>query len=116
MRKFLRILLILLLIIIAVIVVAGLIAPKETNITSTTVINAPKEVVWEQMDTNQTVTYAGTDGEPGSSYSWKGEKTGEGTMTNNGLAIGQDGGANVMQYKLAFVKPFESTSDGYLKA
>lgn len=123
MKKFLRILLVILLIIIVVVVIAGLMAPKETNITATTTINAPKEAVWEQMvkfknwpnwsawhkmDTNSVLTYTDTDGEPGSTYSWKSEKTGEGTMTNKAVENGK------MTYELKFVKPFESTSDGYL--
>lgn len=81
--------LILILIAVVVVVIAGFMAPKETNITATTTINAPKEVVWEQMvkfknwpnwspwhkmDPDQKITYAGTDGEVGSSYSWVGEK------------------------------------------
>ncbi|MBL7760275.1 MAG: SRPBCC family protein [Sediminibacterium sp.] len=123
MKKFLRIVVIILLLLVAVVVVAGLIAPKETNIQTSIDINAPREQVWEQamkfknwgnwsywhrIDTNQTVTYAGTDGEPGSSYSWKGEETGEGTMTNKGMENGK------MNYELKFIKPFEGTSDGYI--
>ena len=123
MKKFLRFLLILILLAAVVIVVAGLMAPKETNITSTTMIDAPKEAVWEQMvkfknwpnwspwhkmDPKQELSYAGTDGEAGSSYSWIGEKTGEGSMTNTGIENGK------MNYELKFVKPFEATSGGYL--
>jgi predicted transcriptional regulator YdeE len=123
MKKFLRILLIILLLIVVVIVIAGLMAPKETNITATATMNAPKEAVWEQMvkfknwpnwspwhkmDPKQELTYIGTDGEVGSGYNWKGEKTGEGTMTNKSVENGK------MTYELKFVKPFESTSDGYL--
>ncbi len=125
MKKFLRFLLILLLIGVIVILIAGLMAPKETNITATTTINAPREAVWEQMvkfknwpnwspwhkmDPDQTLTYAGTDGEVGSSYSWKGEKTGEGTMSNT-IVEGMR-----MHYQLKFVKPFEATSDGIITA
>ncbi len=123
MKKFLRVVLILLLLVAATVVIAALIAPKETNITSTTVINAPKEAVWEQMvkfknwpnwspwhkmDPDQKLTYSGVDGEVGSSYSWVGEKTGEGSMTNKSVENGK------MTYELKFVKPFESTAGGYL--
>lgn len=125
MKKFLRVLLILILLVVVVIVIASLVAPKETHLTATTTINAPKEAVWEQivkfknwpnwsawhkMDTNSAMTYAGTDGEPGSSYSWKSEKTGEGTMTNKSVENGK------MNYELKFVKPMESTATGYLMA
>jgi predicted transcriptional regulator YdeE len=125
MKKFLRFLLVLLLLLVVVFVAAGLMAPKETNLTTSTMVNAPKEAVWEQavkfknwpnwsywhkMEPEQTVTYAGTDGEPGSSYSWVGKKTGEGTMTNKGVENGK------MNYELKFVKPFEATSTGYIMA
>ena len=124
MRKFLRILLILILLLIVVVVVAGLLAPKETNISVSNTINAPKEQVWEQivkfknwpnwspwikMEPDVALTYSGTDGEPGSSYHWVGKETGEGNMSNTGVENGQ------MNYGLHFVKPFEGDADGYLK-
>lgn len=123
MKKFLRFLLILILLATATVVIAALIAPKETSITSSTVINAPKEAVWEQMvkfknwpnwspwhkmDPQQKLTYAGVDGEVASSYSWVGKETGEGSMTNKAVENGK------MTYELKFIKPFEAVADGYL--
>lgn len=126
MKKALRIILWLLLIIVAIFVILGLVGPKEATVQRSIVINAPKAVVFEQiryfknsnkwspwmeMDPNIKVEYKGTDGQEGASYVWSGnDKVGEGEMTNTGVSDG------TMNYTVHFIKPFESTSAGYMKA
>lgn len=121
MKKFFKFLGILLLILVLVIIVLGLIAPKDIKVSRSTTINAPKEVVfeqivkfknwphwspWYQMEPNVEITYNGVDGEPGSSYVWKGKKTGSGEMKNAGI-----NGTN-MNYELFFKEPFENKAHG----
>lgn len=121
MKKFFKFLGILLLIIVIVVLVLGLIAPKDIKVARSTVINAPKEVVfeqivkfknwphwspWYQMEPTVEMTYNGTDGQPGSNYTWKGKKTGSGEMRNAGV-----NGTN-MNYELFFKEPFENKASG----
>lgn len=121
--KFLRFLLILIGIFIVIVLVLGLIEPKDVTITRSTVINAPKAVVFEQivkfknwphwspwyeMEPTVQMEYFGTDGEPGSGYKWKGDakKTGEGEMTNKGVT------ADEMNFGVHFIKPMDGKGDG----
>jgi len=126
MKKFLRFLLILILLIAAIVVILGIIEPKDINVERSLTMNAPREVVWNQlvnfknwtnwspwyrMDSTMKLDYQGTDGQPGSSYHWVGDakKSGEGTMTNAGADSG------TLKYNLAFMKPRESKADGWIK-
>ncbi len=70
--------------------------PANYKVERSIEISAPKAVVWQQislwknfnnwnpwakMDTNAVYTYAGNDGQPGSSIQWKGNKDmGSGSM------------------------------------
>ncbi len=125
MKKFLRFLLILVLIIAVVILIAGLLAPKESTVTSSIEINAPKEQVWEQMvivknnknwssftekDPTIKLTYSGVDGQVGSAYHWTGEKMGIGSMTVTSIS------GNTLTYELNFKEPFEGKGDGTMQA
>ncbi|MBA3828449.1 MAG: SRPBCC family protein [Taibaiella sp.] len=126
MKKFFRFLGILVLILVLAVVVLGLVEPKDGNITRTTVINAPQSVVfdqivyfknwphwspWYQMEPTATITYQGTDGQPGSSYTWTGDKTGAGTMTNKDVMNN-----NTLKFDTHFTKPMENTCPGSMKA
>ena len=100
--------------------------PTEIQVSRSTYIGAPKEVVFEQMarfsqwphwspwyrlDTTMKIDYAGTDGQAGSSYHWVGnDKVGEGTMKC--LAVN----GTQTDFEINFVKPFESSAHGFLKA
>ncbi len=120
MKKFLRFIGILLLVLVLIVIILGLIEPKEVTVERSIVINGPREVVWDQMvkfknspnwdpwmaaDPSAVRTYFGTDGQPGSGYSWVGKKLGEGNMTDTGI----DG--NKMKYWLHFEKPWFMKSD-----
>lgn len=122
MKKFLRFIGILLLIIVLVIVILGIVEPKDVTVERSLVINAPREVVWDQMtnfkngpnwdpwyklEPTVTRTYFGTDGQPGSGYTWEGKKTGMGTMTDTGI------NGNKMGYKLHFEKPWSGDATGF---
>lgn len=113
-------------IVIAVLVVAvvviGLIAPKEYTVSRSITINAPQDVVynnirlfenfnkwepWGKYDEGKTeVKLEGTDGAIGTKRSWKGPKTGEGSMTIKALEENKS-----VNWDLAFLKPYESHSD-----
>jgi effector-binding domain-containing protein len=123
MKKVLRFLLVLILILVVGYLVICLVAPSETKVEKSIVINAPKEVVWDQMvhfgkwenwspwtemDTAMVVTLGGEDGTKGSTYHWVGEKSGEGHITNTGVEGGK------MTYHMDFIKPFKSQSEGFV--
>ena len=122
MKKFLRFIGILLLILILIVVILGLIGPKEVTVERSIVINAPRAAVWDQMvnfkngpnwdpwyrvDSTAARNYFGTDGQPGSGYSWVGKKMGEGNMKNTGVE------GDKMNYSLHFDKPFKADATGF---
>ena len=124
MKKVLRFIGILLLILVLIVVILGLIEPKDVTVERTLVINAPREVVWEQMvnfkngpnwdpwsaaDPSATRNYFGTDGQPGSGYSWEGKKMGVGTMKDTGIS------GDKMNYSLHFEKPWSGDASGFYK-
>lgn len=123
MKSFLRFLLVLLGVIVVGILVLAIIEPKDCTVQRSMVINAPKTAVfdkivhfkdwphwspWYQMDTTAQLSYFGTDGTQGSGYHWVGDskKTGEGEMTNTGVA------GTKMMYALHFIKPFSGNAEG----
>ena len=126
MKKFLRFVVILLVVVIAAVLILGLIEPRDITVMRTAMIKAPKEAVfeqivkyknwtnwspWEKMDSGKMkMTYYGTDGQPGSGYTWEGVKTGAGDMKDSAVSGTQ------MTYVLTFTKPREGTAWGYLKA
>jgi len=127
MRKFLRFMLIVIAIIAAVIVILGIYEPTDFTIQRSTLIKAPKAVVFEQivkfknwtnwspwykLDSTMKMTYTGVDGAPGSAYHWVGneKKTGEGEMIDSTV------NGTEMHYVLNFTKPYKSTATGFLKA
>ncbi|MBN1348409.1 GyrI-like domain-containing protein [candidate division KSB1 bacterium] len=125
--KVLKIIGIILLIVIVLIIVLGLVAPKDYAVERTVIINAPKDLVfdhvkywrnwkqwspWAERDSMMKVTIEGVDGDSSSIYKWIGDPdiTGEGEMTNTGVKEGEE-----IAYHLHFIKPWESSSDGYLR-
>ncbi len=124
MKKFLRFIGILILIVAVAWVILIFVEPKEETVERSITINAPKEMVldqivnfknfakwepWYRRDTTTKMEYMGTDGQPGSSFHWTSSKVGEGTMTNAGVENG------MMKYNLNIIKPWKNTADGWLK-
>ncbi|MEZ5017214.1 MAG: SRPBCC family protein [Flavipsychrobacter sp.] len=124
MKKFLRFIGILLVILIVGFLILCVTGEKDVNIERSTTINGSKQAVWNQMvkfdnwtnwspwkamDSTMTYTVDGTDGEVGSVYTWTGEKSGKGSITNNNVS------GNMMSYDMHFIEPFDATADGYLK-
>jgi len=110
---------------ILVVVILGLVAviasrPSDFEVKRSAEIPAPPAVVfghvadlhkfqawspWAKMDPDAKTTFNGSGGEIGSSFSWAGKQTGEGTMTLRELQ--QDRKA---VYSLDFRKPFKGTN------
>jgi hypothetical protein len=65
----------------------------------------PEWSPWAAMDPNQKITYAGPAIGVGSSYTWVGEKTGEGKQTITESVPNQK-----VTTKLEFLKPMEATN------
>lgn len=127
MKKFLKFLLILIVVVVGGLLIAGLIMPTTVFVSRTTLIKGSKEAVFEQMvkftnweawspwlalDTNAVLTYEGTDGTVGSSYTWDSQNgdVGKGKTTNTGI----DGTA--MNFHIDFMRPFENVADGTISA
>ncbi len=94
--RFVKISLIILAVLLVAVLVLGLFQPREFNYEYSTVVQAPKEVVfaqledlrkweewgpWQQSDTTLSVTYGEQTSGLGASYSWTSELSGNGTMT-----------------------------------
>jgi hypothetical protein len=117
--KFIKYLLYFVLGLVALIGLLGIFAKKTYHIERSVEIDAPKALVYEQirffknfnewspwlkLDPDVKVTYEGTDGEAGASYSWSGnENVGKGKEILKGLS------ADRIDLELQFVEPFEST-------
>lgn len=95
MKALLKILYVLLILVI-IVLVAGIFLPKEAHISSSIEINAPDEIVfdqindlenweawspWKQMDTTMKISYGSQTVGEGASYSWTSIKSGDGNMT-----------------------------------
>lgn len=123
--KILKIIGIIILALVVLILVLGLIAPRKYHVERSTVIQAPRTLIfnhvqywknwqdwstWAEADSTMQCTYHGPDGFPGSSYQWTGEMAGKGEMRNTGLTPNEE-----ILYHLAFFEPFESHADGYVR-
>lgn len=124
MKKFFKVLGIVVLLLLAVFLVLGLTQPKDVTVLRTTSIIAPQNVVfdqvsrfknwpnwspWVEVEPSVQLTYDGIDGQPGSSYTWVGDETGSGKMTNTATTGEQ------MNFDLLFIKPWEGHASGFLK-
>ncbi len=104
-----------------------IIEPQDVAITRTTIIKAPKDIIFNQIvhfknwhnwspyvksDTSMKLTYTGIDGMQGSAFQWVGNEkiTGSGEMKNE-LVTG-----NELDFVVNFIKPNPGTSKGILKA
>jgi len=125
--KFLKGLLMVLVILIAGVVITGLVLPSEFTLQREAVIAAPQCVVyeqiadfrnwgnwspWEERDSTIQKDYSGEAKAVGAGWHWTGdpEKTGEGEMTCTAIDSVK------MEYKLHFIKPYDSESMGFISA
>lgn len=120
--KVLKVIGIIIAVLVVIIVVLGLVAPKDYTVKRSITINAPQDVVynnirlfenfnkwepWSKYDEGKTeVKLEGTDGTVGAKRSWKGPKTGTGSMTIAALEENKS-----VTWDLAFMEPFESHSN-----
>jgi hypothetical protein len=123
MKKFLRFIVVLLVVIIIGVLILGLIAPKDFGVERTVAINAPKEVVaeqmlqyknfknwspWQHMDSNMKSEIIGPELTAGTKYSWSGnDDVGSGEM------VIKDIKGTELKYQMHFKEPWESEADGY---
>jgi len=100
--------------------------PDSYRVERNIVINASPELVmenivnfknwenwspWVEKDPNAAYTLSGVDGEVGASMRWEGnDSIGVGTMTITGIEENK-----LISYSLAFIKPWESSSEGVFK-
>lgn len=125
MKKFLKVLLVIVLILVAGFLIIGLVEPKDVTLQRSMLIKAPKEKVYEQMthfsqwhnwspwaekDSTIKITLGGTEGQPGATYHWVGDKdkTGEGTMTITSVTPAD------MTYDMEFLKPWKQKAKGFV--
>ena len=123
--KVLRVIVIIVLVIVALFVILGLAGPKTFDISRSATIDAPKELVfpylkslkhanawapWFEEDPEAEVSFAGTDGEVGSSTTWDGDKIGKGEQVITKIEP-----HSAVLSDLVFYPPWgESRSEGYL--
>jgi len=112
-----------LIILVITILIFGLLQPKDLSIERSVSINAPQNVVFNQIkffknwpnwsplvdkEPNVQILYLGADGQLGSSYQWKGDDLGKGEMSNMGISN------NRLDYHVHFISPWEGNADGNL--
>jgi hypothetical protein len=122
--KILKYLLIAIGAIVLLVLVVALFIPNEYHVTRSVSIQAPQPVIMDQVkslkkmnewspfteqDPNMQITYAGTEGQVGSSSSWKSEKVGSGSQTITKLT------SDRMETRLEFKEPMEGTGTSYFQ-
>lgn len=98
---------------------------EEYAVERSIVIDAPQEVVWQQVkyfknwmywspwyakDSTMVWSFSGTDGDVESAYAWSSEESGSGEMSNTGMTEGEE-----LLYHTHFLEPWESETDGYVR-
>ncbi|GAA4453546.1 SRPBCC family protein [Rurimicrobium arvi] len=121
MKRFFKILGIIIGLLILVFFILAFTQPKVAHIVRTRTWKASQPVVfdqvvrfknwphwspWVEIEPGVKLTYEGVDGQPGSSYTWVGDETGSGKMTNIAVTIEK------MKYELEFIKPWHGRSSG----
>lgn len=127
MKKFLLFIVAVIVVLVVAVLISGLTMPTEIVITRSILIKAPKDSVfsqmsqfrnwnhwnpWHALDTNIKLTYAGTDGTVGSSYTWDSKISDVGSGTTSNTAIN----GTQMDFHIDFTKPYKNTADGCIKA
>lgn len=127
MKKLLAVLAGLILIVVAVIGVLIFVTPTDFAVEKEIEINRPKAEVfsylthlknqekwgpWFKKDPNMKLTYTGTDGEVGFTSKWESDhgEVGSGEQEIKKITDGEQ-----IDLQVRFTKPWESTSDSYLK-
>ncbi len=111
--------------IVALVILLAIIAPKNYNVSRSTVVNKDKATVfeylkylekqrewspWQKKDPNMEQKLTGTDGTVGAVSYWNGNKdVGEGEQEIKKIVEGE-----TIEGELRFYKPWKSTSDCYL--
>ena len=100
--------------------VGGLFLPKSVHMERSAIINAPDSVIYAnvadfnnftkwnpfyKMDPKTKVDISGPQGQPGYTYHWVSEQTGEGSMV---VATAQP--SSKVAWDMKFIKPFEGQS------
>lgn len=123
--KALKVLLYIVLGLAAAVIALGLFAKTEYHIERSMEINAPRDVVyeqvrffknfpkwspWQSLDPKMSTSITGTDGEVGAVYTWSGnDEVGSGKQTIKALSPDQ------MDIEVVFSKPWESVSPSFIK-
>lgn len=110
---------------VAILVIIGLTGAKTYDVSRSTVINAPVNVVfntishfenfpkwspWQELDPAMKTNLEGTDGTVGAKYSWEGnDKVGTGSMTLTKVEANKG-----IEEDLQFLKPFKSSAFVYM--
>ena len=123
--KFLKGLLVVGLLLLVAFLVMGLLGEEGYKVERTKEVNAPIDVVfeqvskfnnwdtwspWKEKDPSATYTLDGEDGMVGTKYAWSGDEeiTGEGSMTLTEIVVNEKFG-----YDLSFTAPWEMSSKGH---
>ena len=121
----LKIILIAIAVIVVVFVIVAAMQPSDFTVRRTAKISAPASVLfentndlhkwnewspWAKADPTSKIVYDGPPSGVGSSFSWSGGKTGEGTMTNIETVP-----EKLLRFRLDFRKPFAATNTAPFK-
>jgi len=124
MRKVLRFLLILIVILLVGYLILCAVSPSVVEIERSTTINAPKDVVWNQvsnlkyndnwspwkkMDSTLVSVITGPEAQVGQKSEWDTKKLGSGNMTITEISD------YTMKYDLVFIKPWPGTAKCWVK-
>jgi len=124
--KILKILGGIIVVIILVVVVLGFVMPKDYNVEKTVTIDAPKQIIWKnintfkamdqwspwkELDLNQKTEYLGEDGEIGSATNWVGDPNTVGSGSQELMLSTQ---FERIETKLRFTVPWEAENDVYV--
>lgn len=123
--KALKIILYIVLGLAALLIVLGLFAKKDYHIERSVEINAPREVVfeqvhlfknfpkwspWQHLDPKMTTSIQGTDGEAGAVYTWKGnDDVGAGSQVLKTVS------PDKVELEVRFTEPWEAISPSFIK-
>ncbi|MBI1184569.1 hypothetical protein GC194_09870 [bacterium] len=112
-------------VIVAGLIIIGLVSPKEATVQRTVLIDAPREVVWQNIssleaqhdwspwarrDENMEMNYEGEKGQVGSKYSWHSEVVGAGYQQITAVSDMQK-----MEQDLVFTEPFNSKANVWIE-
>lgn len=111
--------------IIAAVLIAGLFIPKGMTATRDIIVNKPKDEVfnfikylenqqkfskWASLDPDMKTGFRGTDGTPGGTHFWSGnKKVGEGEQEILAVEEGKK-----VDFELRFIKPFKSVAKAFM--